>query len=75
VAGCSTFPGVSDTYPIPIEDRDTRDPEWQPIELGYGQPPTMRTYEWDPISNGVRVTGPLIAAPLTKRQRREKPVP
>lgn len=35
----------------------------------------MRTYEWDPITNSVRVTGPLIALPQTKRERQEKPVP
>lgn len=63
------------TYPFPTEDRDDRAPEWQPVELGYGQPPTMRTFEWDPISNTIRVTGPLIAKPMTKRDRDEKPVP
>ena len=66
---------MSETYPDPIEDKRDREPEWQPIELGYGQAPTMRTFEWDPISDDVRVEGPQIELPRTKRDRHIRPVP
>jgi hypothetical protein len=46
--------------PIPVEDLSTREPEWEPIELGYGQPPTLRDFEYDPLHDDVRVFGPVI---------------
>lgn len=62
-------------YPIPIEDKATREPEWQPIELGVGQSPPMREYEWDPVSNSVRVRGPIIEGNATLLDKHIRPVP
>jgi hypothetical protein len=62
-------------HSIPIEDKHTRTPEWQAIERGYGQHPTLNTYEIDLITLKTRQTGPQIAKPKTRRQRNEKPVP
>jgi hypothetical protein len=63
------------TYPDPLEDRTTREPEWEPIPPSPGHEHPMRTYEWNNINDEVRVEGPIFAKPLTKRQRQEKPVP
>jgi hypothetical protein len=37
-----------------------RDPEWEEIERGYGQPPTLRTYEYDPVHGYFKSEGPKI---------------
>lgn len=47
--------------PIPVEDLNTRPPEWEPIERGYGQPPTPKVFEYDPLHDDVQVFGPKIA--------------
>jgi hypothetical protein len=62
-------------YPFPIEDKLLREPEWQEIELGVGQHPPMRKYEWDPISNGVRSSGPIIEGNATQLDKHIRPVP
>lgn len=46
--------------PMPIEDLPDRPAEWAPIELGYGQPPTLRQYRYDIVHDEVEVTGPVI---------------
>lgn len=46
---------------IPIEDVEDRDPEWEDIPLGYGQPPTLRKYQYDFVHDDVKVEGPIIA--------------
>lgn len=73
---CATIPPIA-SYPIPIEDKDDRTPEWQPVERGPGHQTTaLRTIEWDPISNDVRVLpGPFVDEPRSKRKRHERPVP
>lgn len=43
-----------------VEDTFYRDPEWETIEPGYGQPPTMRTFEYDPVHGYFRSDGPVI---------------
>jgi hypothetical protein len=43
-----------------VEDTMYRDPEWEEIERGYGQPPTLRTYEYDPVHGYFKSEGPKI---------------
>lgn len=45
---------------IPLEDLDDRDPEWELVGPGYGHEHMTRKVEWDPISNDIRVEGPVI---------------
>lgn len=47
-------------YPIPLEDKRCRDPEWELVEPGYGQNQIIRKIEWDPIHNEVRSDGPVV---------------
>jgi len=46
-------------YPIPVEDVDIRDPEWQDVEPGYGQN-MIRKVQWDPIHNEIKSEGPTV---------------
>jgi hypothetical protein len=51
---------TAEIRPIPVEDLDDRSAEWAPLELGYGQPPTMRQFRYDIVHDEVEVTGPII---------------
>lgn len=51
---------VTTISPIPMEDLPARQPEWQPLEAGYGHGPFLRDYQFDPLHNEVVVTGPII---------------
>lgn len=53
-------PVVAEIHPIPIEDLEHRPAEWAPLELGYGQPPTMRQFRHDIVHDEVEVTGPVV---------------
>jgi hypothetical protein len=60
---------VRDPAPSPmrsqaVEDTMYRDPEWETIEAGYGQQPTMRTFLYDPVHGYFFSEGPKI---VTKR--------
>jgi hypothetical protein len=37
-----------------------RPPEYEPVDLGDGQPPTMREYFFDPVHGYYYSTGPKI---------------
>jgi hypothetical protein len=43
-----------------VEDLPYRDPEWETIEAGYGQTPTMRTYLYDPVHGYFMSEGPKV---------------
>lgn len=47
--------------PLPLEDLDIRDPEWEVLERGYGQGPSEgRIVYWDPIHGWIKSEGPKI---------------
>lgn len=74
--GCDTLSPIA-SFPIPIEDKLDRTPEWEPVERGYGNnDAALRSVEWDPTTNDVRVLpGPVVSEPKTKRERHIRPVP
>jgi hypothetical protein len=43
-----------------VEGTLYREPEWEPVEPGIGQPPTMREYFFDPIHGWYYSTGPKV---------------
>ena len=48
-------------YIDPVEDTESRAPEWQPVELAPGQFTPVVIAEWDPVHDYRRTTGPLIS--------------
>lgn len=60
---------TAEIRPIPVEDLEGRPAEWAPIELGYGQPPTIRQFRYDILHDEVEVTGPVVVIdpPVTPR--------
>ncbi len=54
-------------YPIPLENLRSRDPEWEPVEPGYGQEHMIREVEWDPVHGDIKVDGPVVQIKLPER--------
>lgn len=48
-------------YPDIHGDRRLRTPEWEKLQLsGTGEPGGILNVEWDPVTDTVRVSGPVV---------------